>query len=273
VKDPAQRLVDYDFHVKMGDEQRAYDGLIGYFPATITNGQVDLNLTNMYTFYTDEVVTPVPPPNPPPDPPSNLPRVKIGVDNYPPLYPYYIYPAPLVSYDPNQPTPPPPPPPSTDPATLVQLHNQKLSVFGAIVDPFTSIHFFSGILPIQTLTLPPWTIASAMKKMTAFFHMGPVVVIDNIASEVNTDLILTDDYNLDNMDKYMVNGDPVGIPALSTVDWAWLQPFSNTVTPNTPDFNAFELKAIDNAPRWQKGPYTALEGYLQSKKPLVVPDS
>ncbi|KAK4948585.1 hypothetical protein LTR10_012589 [Elasticomyces elasticus] len=273
VKTPEQQLLDYWFPVKMGDAQRAYDGLVSYFPATIRHGEVDLDLTKIYTFFTHESVTPDPAPSPAPNPPSLLPRVSIGVDNYPQVKPYYIYPSPLVQYDPNQPTPPPSPPPPTDPATLAQQHNQKLSVFGAIVDPFTSLHFYSGILPIQTLTLPPWTIASAMKKMTAFFHMGPIVVVDNIANEVVADKILTDDYNMDNMDKYMIPSDAVGVPALSVVDWAWLQPFYNTTAPEKPDFNAFELKAIDNTPRWQKGPYTALEGYLQSKKPLVRPDS
>ena len=50
-----------------------YDGLVGYFPATISNGQVDLDLINMYTFFTHEAMTPNPASNPPPNPPSLLP--------------------------------------------------------------------------------------------------------------------------------------------------------------------------------------------------------
>jgi hypothetical protein len=49
-----------------------YDGLVDYFPATIRNGQVDLDLTNIYTF-THKAVTPNPASNPPPNPPSLLP--------------------------------------------------------------------------------------------------------------------------------------------------------------------------------------------------------
>ncbi|KAL5324745.1 hypothetical protein ACEPPN_009293 [Leptodophora sp. 'Broadleaf-Isolate-01'] len=274
--DPELPLTNYQFQVKMGDKERAYDGLVGYYLSTVDNGSVDLDLSQIYTFFDDEEVAKETKHPAQAQSTAGDILVTIGEGNYPKLSPYYLPPAPYVAFDPSK-DPPPPSQPQTDPTTLSQMHDNKFTVFGAIMDPFTSLHFYTAILPIQTLTLPPWTIGSAMKKMTAFFHMGPLVVVDNISEKLDTTKILDNSYSYDNWGKFMVtDGGGVGglgIPALNMADWAWLQPFQGEdKQEDGPDYNAFGLRKIDNAPRWVKGPYTAVEGYLQLKKPIVKPD-
>ena len=54
--------------------------------------------------------------------------------------------------------------------------NDALVSVAAVVDPFTPVHGYTGILPIQPLEVPPWLLESAMKQMTAFFSMGPLIL-------------------------------------------------------------------------------------------------
>jgi hypothetical protein len=42
-------------------------------------------------------------------------------------------------------------------------------------DPFVPFHAYSGILPTAAAQLPTWTWQAALKRMTAFFHMGPLL--------------------------------------------------------------------------------------------------
>lgn len=62
---------------------------------------------------------------------------------------------------------------SLAPERYEDLANVQLAVFGAIVDPFSAVHAYSGTLPVKQLTLPYWTWQCPIEKISA----GPVLVI------------------------------------------------------------------------------------------------
>src|SRR5256885_7545347 len=49
-----------------------------------------------------------------------------------------------------------------------------------VIDPYTALHAYSPMLPIKSLTLPPWTIQAAFQRMTAFFHLGPNLLSSDV---------------------------------------------------------------------------------------------
>ncbi|KAI5921817.1 hypothetical protein F4810DRAFT_721983 [Camillea tinctor] len=66
-----------------------------------------------------------------------------------------------------------------DAANYVCDRNRQLTVRGMLVDPFTPVNAYSSALPVGTLSLALWTWESSLLKMTAFFHMGPLMVEDD----------------------------------------------------------------------------------------------
>ncbi|KAK4179820.1 hypothetical protein QBC36DRAFT_307857 [Triangularia setosa] len=48
------------------------------------------------------------------------------------------------------------------------------------LDPFQPVHGYSSFLPIRELKLLDWTWQQALNHMTAFFHMGPLVVAKDV---------------------------------------------------------------------------------------------
>lgn len=233
-QDPGRNL--YKFQVKLGDSDRTYDGLVGYFdtlPAQDTGN--DLALDKLYTFL--EGAGP------------NSPLVMIEKDNYPTFKPFFIRPS------------------KDNTVPIDSQRNSFLRTFGAIIDPFTPVHAYSGILPTQPLTLPPWTWQDALSRMTAFFHMGPLVVTQDVP-EYDPNYKLKSDYKL--KDAKTVPGSAVGIPALAAADWDWLQPY---VVPGEGEdgrvFTPLGLGGTDTRPKFEQGPYTTVEGFLQLKRSIV----
>jgi hypothetical protein len=233
--DPGREL--YEFKFKLGDKDRAYDGLVGYFETLEEQEKGnDLKLDKLYTFFGQEK--------------PESPLVMIGKNNYPTLKPYFLDPA-------------------TSAKAMDDLRNYYLGLntFGAIVDPFTPVHGYSGILPTQPLKLPTWTWQEAMGRMTAFFHMGPVVVTQDVP-EYKPEYKLKSNYNLN--EATTVPGSAVATPALPTADWNWLQPYTvETDGQKETVFAPLGLGTTDSRPRFEEGPYTTLEGYLQLRRPIV----
>jgi len=161
----------------------------------------------------------------------------------------------------------------------------ELQVYGALVDPFTAIHGYSSFLPPQALELPPWTWQQAMDSMTAFFHAGPLnlAVGDIPAYDEKRELTQTNWRD--------VPPQSLGLPSLGAGEWNWLQPYVKpepVVPPPTPTdpppvvppivvddsqptFNSFGIDKTGDLtkPGFQKGPYVAMEGYLQLRSPLT----
>lgn len=293
---PTKQLLDYEFKLKLGDIDRAYDGLVGYFPGaanpTVDTGPpagTECDYSQMYTYF----------PRAANDPGASVTN-NIGPEDYLPVKPYYINPA-----------------PGTDPALLRRQHSAGLKVVGCVLDPFTAVHLYTGIVPIMGLVLPQWSVQSALKAMTAFFAVGPVVVTTRDVVERAQRMGVVGggkDYvgALPEMGT-AVEGTGMPVPAAAAVgEWVWLQPVrvpgavtggaagtagtgaagrgagttavagggttGDEVMPagtapagdgGQTMFSPLGIEKVDAKARFEDGPYTAVEGYLQLKKALI----
>lgn len=248
----------YRFPIKLGDKDRSGDGLIGYFNLNETEPNTDLtpgnelDLKAIYTYYMGG------------DKSGILKDIKDVNSNKPPKLPcFWLKPDDYIAQSDSA---------SEREARLFARNwNKKLQVFGAIVDPFLPITTFSSILPMNKLQLAPWTWQQAMQKMTAFFHLGPIVVTEDV-EKYNTEenKALPVDYKLDPANDPTIKDSAVGMPALQTGNWAWLQPYLKNAESGQ-EYRALGLGKVDSAPRFESGPYTAIEGYLQLKQPIIRP--
>lgn len=167
-----------------------------------------------------------------------------------------------------------------------RAYNAQLLVVGALIDPFTPVNVYSGILPPKPLQLLPWVWQDALQKMMAFLHLGPLVMINDVPA-FNKSKELTD-----NWEDVTPAPSAVCMHTMQGVDWAWLQPYlvKKPVKPGTGategssgaeaagDVVQEEVKkvfmplAVDQVEpelRFETGPYTAIEGYLQMRRWLI----
>lgn len=247
----------YELQVKLGDKGREYDGLVGYFDTLANPGESDhdkeLILDHVNTYFVNENE------NQATRPPEGITNLKfIGPSNYPKLEPYWVPPFPHKGghYDDRKGW-----------ATAEQYtdsRNSKLKVYGAIVDPFSPIHAFSSFLPATSLKLPPWTWQDAMNNITAFFHAGPISVTHDVGN-------YNDKYPLTTRTMKDAPARNVAFPSLGAGDWNWLQPFDQE-DQDLPVFNAYGIEKKGNimSPGFEKAPYTALEGFLQLRRPIMT---
>lgn len=244
----------YSFQVKLGDKLREYDGLVGYFdsnpkPDPTQGGKDALELDHINTYFGF-------PKDPEEREKSSL--KPITKETYPKFEAFWIPPFPEKE-------------PYNKPISVSlydNLRNRKMHVYGAILDPFTPVHAYSSILPAQALQLPPWTWQDAMTTMTAFFHAGPLHVTSDVKPYDKDHKLSTS-----NMKAKPLNN--VQLPALGVGDWSWLQPYEDPdPLAEFPVYNAYGLEKKGNvaSPGFQKGPYTALEGYLQLRRPIMSQD-
>jgi hypothetical protein len=132
--------------------------------------------------------------------------------------------------------------------------------------------------------------------MTAFFHLGPVLVTDDVQQYWDPSRTLGRSYKLNppSQDDTVLKS-ALRLPSLDVASWAWLQPFvepegssprplrageeSAEKSPPRPTeeeqtrYMALGLAKVDAKPGFERGPYTALEGYLQLKAPIIRPDA
>ncbi|KAI1092448.1 hypothetical protein F5B19DRAFT_209705 [Rostrohypoxylon terebratum] len=246
-------LASYELQVKLGDEHREYDGLVGYFDSdpNPTEGR-ELILDYVNTYFVAEK---------PGDKPAAESLHPINTSNYPKFQPYWVPPFPNDNAGNAEYSPP-----YITPEQYTETRNSKMRVFGAILDPFTPTHGLSSFLPAKSLQLPSWTWQSAMQNITAFFHSGPLNVTQDVGDYDSTHPLTTTSMK----DTPTRN---ISLPSLGAGDWNWLQPFLNPdSTQDFPVFNAFGIEKKGNlmTPGFQKGPYTAVEGFLQLRRPIMV---
>ncbi|KAH7146274.1 hypothetical protein EDB81DRAFT_794775 [Dactylonectria macrodidyma] len=260
-----QSVKDYGFGFKLGDKDALYDGLVGCFKAMSCfadlrkNRGTELQVGKIYTDHIgDQSLSDSP--LLPTDEDIKTPKpVFVGPMNAHDLYP-------------------------KDAAKMVLHYAQQRqeaynkNVFGVIIDPFTDLHVYSGILPIASLKLNPWTWESAFQQMTTFFHAGPLVVTNDVPSfeSMDSNKVLSGDYDVKKEDSFGAL-DAVALPAgLKSSEWAWLQPYVDGGGA-IDQFMAVDLKATatggNSVPQFEKGPYTALEGFLQMRAPIQKPPS
>ncbi|KAH8689865.1 hypothetical protein BGW36DRAFT_389837 [Talaromyces proteolyticus] len=251
---PDYRIPQYDFAIKLGDSVRPHDGLVGFFKAKDKPQPTDeLDLTDVYTPFPNDT--------------KQIHPIDSQGGGFLRLKPFWLNPGDYTDKSLGNPS-----------ETYNRDRNRHLTVCGLLVDPFTPVNAYSSILPVEPLALSPWTWESALLKMTAFFHFGPLVVEDDVP-ELNPKKVLTANYNLEND----TVKEKIKLPALAAAEWSWLQPYINTETEVTEQdeteaegkevYMALSLGKIDPVPQFSPGPLTAVEGYLQMKRPITGPDS
>ncbi|KAF8627118.1 hypothetical protein AX15_004532 [Amanita polypyramis BW_CC] len=219
-------IQNYDVRLKIGDEKRVYDGLIGY----LEPGKPDA----IYTYYGDQ-----------------KPLTPITPDSYLTLNPFFI--------DPKD----------TPPEDYTNVMNSKLQRRIAILDPFVALHGYTGgLVPIVGITLPPWTVETALKKMTVFLQMGPVLATKDVP-QFNEEDKLKEGYTGDVTPFGGQGGPGLSFPAgLKKEEWIWLQPYATGDEKDQLEYMALNLGATEEVARFEPAPYSAVEGYLQLKRPL-----
>ncbi|KAF3909804.1 hypothetical protein ABW21_db0201644 [Orbilia brochopaga] len=257
----------YQFEVKLGDKQRGFDGLIGYFegkPSDACTFGDALELDAFYSHYSSNDLLDERQPR------ESFQFLKhIDKTNYPVFESFYIAPE------------------NKDAAAYEKAYNTELSkhTFGALIDPFSAIHAYSGILPVREIVLPNWTWQTAIEKMKAFFHAGPVIVAKDVPSFIPKKE-LTADTPVTKVLKSDKNEVGVQLPSVAGDQWTWLQPYmyepkpdptpnpgeggGKLIQPNedvTESYMALAIDALDQKSRLEDGPYTAIEGYLQLAGP------
>ncbi|KAF2217278.1 hypothetical protein CERZMDRAFT_109041 [Cercospora zeae-maydis SCOH1-5] len=263
----------YRFPVKLGDKERLFDGLVGYFEAQQPpTSELPVDLDKLYTFFTEDsegddsalsVEHEDTEETPEPDP-----RESIDVSTFPLFTAFYINPLRETA------------------ESYTAKRDANLKIFSAIIDPFVPIHAYSSVLPINALTLPPWTWQEAMNRMTAFLHLGPLLVTKDVPA-YNSEYRLKTGYNLGVEGKESTNPvqalypeASIGIPAVEVADWAWLQAYwakedgpNDAVSPGETVYMPLRIEKTDTRPRYEPGPYTAVEGYLQMRRPIMGPNT
>lgn len=238
----------YQFQVRFGDRDAEYDGLVGYFDTTVPGSDV-LDLSKIKTFFT-------------PEDGDIKPLETLNTKNYPLFTPFWEAPFPTQApYDNGEFI--------VNPVEFDDRRNARMSVFGAIIDPFTPVQAYSSFLPPVSMTLPHWSWQSAMNTMTAFFHAGPLTVPLNDVPDYNPKELLT---SKNARDMPLRN---LPLPSLGPGDWSFFQPYAqpSDEEDTQPKFNPFGIEKTGNLtkPGLQKGPYTAIEGFLQLRNPIMMP--
>ena len=275
----------YRFPVKLGDEIRGFDGLVCYFkpkPAGELEIGNALDLNTMYSHFgpkTASFQAELKKATPPSEvhlagsgstgDPHNY-VVPITKESYPKLPPYYI--DPFIEEKGS----------SLTSQEYEDLTNGQLSVFGALVDPFSAVHAYSGVLPVKELALPDWTWQSPIDQISAFFHAGPVLVTWDVPEFDSTNQLTQGKLVPKIVDKKK-GEHGAALPGGSLGQWTWLQPYMLDDQGNKPpqqvlggereagEFETEQLEKfmpvavdlVDDMAHLERGPYTAVEGYLQ----------
>ncbi|TGJ64883.1 hypothetical protein EYR41_008891 [Orbilia oligospora] len=239
-----QNLKVYSFPVKFGDKGRANDGLVGYFNSFdqfTRRPDDDLQLKKIYTYFQK---------NPPDDPDKKSPIKIINNENYPHFKCWWLdlndKNAGFLAKDGH--------------LEFERQRNKRFQVYGALIDPFLPVTAYTSLLPVQSLKLPTWTWESALKKMTGFFHAGPIILDTDIPDFMPSKKLSSEDSQY--LKNEPVEATATKVPALPVADWAWLQPY-------TEGFMALDISKEQAKLNLERGPKTAIEGYLQMRAPIV----
>ncbi|MCJ1385953.1 hypothetical protein MMC17_009078 [Xylographa soralifera] len=139
-------LENYKFPLKIGDNERIFDGVVGYY---ITKNSTDNNPTDwskLFTYFEPKVATDHFKP--------------ISPETFPKVSPYWLDPLET---------------PNVTSATAA-----KYLITTMLMDPYTAIHAYSPILPTKALQLPSWSVQTAFDKMSAFFRLGPSLLANDV---------------------------------------------------------------------------------------------
>lgn len=269
---PDPKQAQYSFKMQLGDATRAYDGLVGFFkPLKNDDNPGAFDMSTIFTFWPTV---------------GFAGTVGIAPDNFPVLTATFVSPDVLVNPD------------DTNGGTALKSReavaaerNANLGVVACVMDPFTAVHAYSDLLPVQALKLPEWTTERALKKMTAFFKVGPLLVTADVPAW-SDDLAKHVLQPTDAADA-VLPGSQVAVPSVGKAGWAWLQPYrpppqssdakaasrgravrgvGDKIQVDPPPYVALGVGVVDGRPRFEDSPYTVVEGYLRQTAPLESPE-
>jgi hypothetical protein len=267
----ATTLANYQFPLKIGDIERTYDGVVGYWNADNSSQSCTTHWDTLYTyFYTSwsnlpaGCVLQLPGTNFPrptytvhtgdtiesiskaltinvaaikaenPRIPELSPTDKfktINSSNFPRLSPKYVEP--------------------TIPTSVLAAQALGHTVTSMLVDPYASMHGYSPILPTKRLTLPPWAVQAAFRKMHAFFRLGPLLLTSDVAAS---------------REDAQREGTFVKLPVSGKKGtWTWFQPYTDAADADAlePKYAQVEVRQDLGETKFVNGPYTFVEGFLQ----------
>lgn len=241
--EPKPDITSYNISMKLGDKDNTLDGLAGYFKLD-RHDPTEFDLSSFFSYFAASTKT-GDPSNPITDPFS--------------LTPYYLDPADAY-YNANE-------------TSFANTHDAQREVIAAIVDPFVAVHAYTELLPTKLLSLPPWVISNGIKRVSTFFRMGPLLVSRDVPGFVPGKAV-NHDYQLDEKNAPDTTG---GIPvpvAVRKEEWVWLQPYWQQDDGET-EYNFLDVEEEGQMRPWDgkdSVPCTAVEGYLQMRRPFGVDD-
>ncbi|KIX05658.1 uncharacterized protein Z518_03630 [Rhinocladiella mackenziei CBS 650.93] len=266
--DEAGDLLSYNFPLKIGDADRPFDGVLGYFRSNnitqdhtpdVNPGRTDWS--TLYTYFPD-----------PAAPAGDV--LDITAARFPTLSPTYVNPVTrsdgsfeALNSDETISTTPFP--------SYTAARTAQSRIATLLIDPYAPVHAYSPILPVKALQLPPWSIQRAMTRMTAFFRLGPLLLSRDVPHAYDADRPL----DVDSLAAQLPDDvPPVRIPVSGKKGlWRWLQPYDveqpggvgATDAAMVSRFNALNVEEEDTRIRKDAAPYTFVEGYLQLARPLL----
>ena len=242
--DPQKYLSSYSFPLKIGDIERSFDGVVGFFEASNPGSASELQSTHFDTLYTYFNPTPHP-------------SVKTIAPNTICLSPYYIDPEPWATPD------------------MLIARERQYTVTSILMDPYTPIHGYSPILPTKKLQLAPWTVEEAMKSMHAFIHMGPISIVNDVPktlAQVQSDTVIPLPLSGAKGTWTWLQPYAEAVPTIAPTSGGTVTGASTvgnpTPQPSTSEqddtkFATIAVTQDAGSVNYAKGPYTFIEGYLQ----------
>ncbi|KAF3923904.1 hypothetical protein ABW20_dc0106199 [Dactylellina cionopaga] len=253
-------LLEYEFDLKLGDKNNSSDGVIGYFLEHPRNPDKKApDGTDFYNMDYDTICTEFLKPILPPLVQNNLDHLTC-VSSLPKMRPYFINPT------------------HHSPEDFRYLHDSMFQVFAMIIDPFSSITGYSGILPPKSLQLPPWTVEDAMNKMKPMIRVGPVLIPGDVPDSGDMQVATVGKPAAPASATAVATLVPPGqVPAaVETVpgipahvpsdgDWIWLQPKPVGAGVDEVEYVEIPLTQYQTGYIPIEGPHTAIEGFLHLK--------
>lgn len=199
--DPNETLDQYNIPIKFGDASRPYDGLVAYWDIDKATGIT--HFSKIHTYFNDQY--PIDATDPRILISENAPATDAAPAGFPTLTPTWV-----------------------DSAVAFEDANTNFTLKAMLIDPWTPIHAYTPILPIVSLALPGWTVQAACQKMTAFFHLGPMLMTTDVPTAYSSTYQAQQDIDRTDptvLPKPAPNAPTVALPISNKALWRWLQPY------------------------------------------------
>lgn len=195
---PNETLDQYNIPIKFGDASRPFDGLVAYWDIDKDSGITHFD--KIHTYFNDQYPVDATDPRLPIS--ENAPATDASQAGFPTLIPTWV-----------------------DSSVAFEDANTNFTLKAMLIDPFTPIHAYTPILPIVSLALPSWTVQAACQKMTAFFHLGPMLMTTDVPTTYSTTYQAQQVVDPAVLAKPDPTAPTVALPISNKAVWRWLQPY------------------------------------------------